>query len=68
MSLPGSVTEPGAIFLLSLWERLGEGPAFLKHWGQACDSCDSTQGRHHEVQRATVTNFIIIVAGRFLRL
>jgi Ca2+/Na+ antiporter len=26
----------------------------------------TTQGRHHEVQRATVTNFIIIVAGGVL--
>jgi Ca2+/Na+ antiporter len=26
----------------------------------------TTQGRHHEVQRATVTNFIIIVAGGIL--
>jgi uncharacterized membrane protein YidH (DUF202 family) len=25
-----------------------------------------TQGRHHEVQRATVSNFIIIVAGGLL--
>lgn len=33
-------------------------------WGMYQEHC--TQGRHHEVQRATVSSFIIIVAGGVL--
>lgn len=33
-------------------------------WGMYLEH--TTQGRHHEVQRATVTNFIIIVSGGIL--
>jgi uncharacterized membrane protein YidH (DUF202 family) len=37
-------------------------PDFL--WGMYQEHC--TQGRHHEVQRGTVSSFIIIVAGGVL--